>query len=512
MTFNLYDDQLAFESAIRQAFKDGKRRVLGVAPTGFGKTAVFTHIGQSVAAKGRRAAIYAHRVELIDQIGAALARWGVYHGYQAPGYAPDPLAPVQVCSTMAAAKRVDRLMRNPFPLVIIDEAHHAAEGTSAHAIISAQPDAMVLGVTATPQRLGGQPLSIAFEHMVLGPSTADLIGMGRLSRFRLYAPSRPDMTGIKRNAGDFVRKDVEGVMDRPSITGDAVEHYKRLTPGKRALVFCASVAHAEHVAEQFNAAGYASASLDGSMKREDRRRLLADFASGVVRVLTSCDIVSEGFDVPAIEVAILLRPTESLALYLQQVGRALRVHPGKDMAIILDHAGNSMPKEMGGRGHGFPDDPREWSLEGGSVSKSTGERTTPMIICGDCRGAFRPGPACCPYCGHERDVKGRHVLEVEGILEEIDPDLMRQARREEQDRINLRVRQTRKLADLADLAVELGYKPMWLHRTHRTRKGGNPNFTFSDAVKAYAQAKARAKALHDAANRVGETISRAMGP
>lgn len=493
MVFTLFPDQVDFEDGIRQAYASGKRRVLGVAPTGFGKTAVFTHMSQQGAARGTTVGIFAHRVELIDQIGSALRRWGVEHGYLAPGFAPNPLARVQVCSIQAMARRIDRLTRNPFKFLILDEAHHAAAGTSAHAIINAHPKAFILGVTATPQRLSGDPLSIAFEHMVLGPSTHDLIEAGRLSQFRLYAPSRPDMAGVKRNAGDFVRKDVEGVMDRPTITGDAVDHYRRLTPGKRAIVFCASVAHAEHVAEQFRMRGISAQSLDGTMSREWRRDLLANFAAGHVTVLTSCDIVSEGFDVPAIEVAILLRPTESLALYLQQVGRALRTHPGKEMAFILDHAGNSLPKSLGGRGHGFPDDLREWTLDGGSVSKaSAGERSTPMVLCGNCQGAFRPGPDRCPYCGHERDIQGRHVREVEGELEEVDPDLMRQARREEQEAINRRVQQTRDLTALADLAVELGYKVGWLHMKHRTR--GNPTFTIQQAQRAYNAAVNRAKA------------------
>lgn len=462
----LHPDQVEFEDAIRAAMAESDA-VLGVAPTGFGKTIVFSDIAHKAEAKGNSVGIFAHRVEILEQIGEALGRFGVNYGYLAPGYAPNPLASVQVCSTQAMAKRVDRLLARPFGLCIIDEAHHAAEGTSAHAIVNAhvRNKKKVLGVTATPQRLGGQPLSISFGQMVVGPSTADLIQMGRLSPYRLFAPSRPDMTQVKRTAGDFNKAEVEGVMDRPTITGDAVEHWFRLARGKRTVVFCASVAHAHHVAERFQERGIRAACLDGGLDRHVRRQMRRDFSAGIIEVLTSCDIVSEGYDLPAIEVAMLLRPTESLALYLQQVGRALRLFPGKQHAIILDHAGNSLSKEQGGRGHGFPDDPREWVLGGAISGKGSSQRTTPTIVCGQCFGTYRPGPACCPYCGCERDIQGRVVKFIEGTLEEVDPNLVRQAREEEKrakhiaDKIEERNCKT--LADWTALGKKRGHAPGW---------------------------------------------------
>lgn len=487
--FSLFPDQTEFEEGIRAAYAGGAESVLGVAPTGFGKTVVFSDIAARAQAKGKRVGIYAHRAELIDQIGRALSEFGVPHGYLAPGYSADPMQPVQVCSIMAAARRVDRLIRNPFDMVILDEAHHAAAGSSAHAVLNAHKGKRKLGVTATPIRLSGEPLSIAFNKMVLGPSMAELIRMGRLTPYRLYAPSMPDLSGVTRRGGDLDRGQAETVMDKPKITGDAVDHYRRISPGRRAVVFCVSIAHAEHVAEQFRADGWQAASLDGKMDRNERRRVIADFSAGRIQVLTSCDIVSEGFDLPAIEVAILLRPTESLALYLQQVGRALRLFRGKEYAIILDHAGNSLDKSQGGRGHGFPDDPRTWSLDGAGASKgAAGTRTIPTIVCGSCWRSFRAHEGCCPYCGHQRDIQGRQISQIVGDLIEVDPDLVRQARREEQDRLNERVRKTRGLLELARLAVELGRNEGWVHNTHKHR--GHPDTPFSAAVKAMKKAKA----------------------
>lgn len=497
---NLFPDQVDFENDIRAAMASGAESVLAVGPTGFGKTIVFSDMAAKAEAKGNRVGIFAHRAELVDQIGQALGKFGVRHGYLAPGFAPDPQAPVQVCSIAAMARRIDRLVRDPFDFMILDEAHHAAEGSAAHAIIGAHKGKKrngkairVMGVTATPIRLSGEPLSIAFDQMVVGPSMADLIRMGRLTPYRLFNPSRPDMSGIGRRAGDFKRADVEGVMDKPTITGDAVATYRAKAPGRRAIVFCASVAHAEHVAEQFNADGWVSRSLDGKMDRTTRRRIIAAFTSGEIQALTSCDIVSEGFDLPAIEVAILLRPTESLALYLQQVGRALRLFKGKQYAMIFDHAGNSLDRREGGRGHGLPDDPRVWALadeNGGKLKQPANDR--PMIVCGECWRSFRgSGSGKCPYCQHTKDIRGRMIASIDGELIEVDPDLVRAAREAEQRDINERVRKTRGLLPLARLAVELGRNEGWVFQVHKTR--GNPDLTYGEAVKAITKARQEAK-------------------
>lgn len=493
MTFQLFPDQLKWEADLRAAYAGGAQSVIGVAPTGFGKTVCFSDMSLSASRRGT-VGIFVHRAELIDQIGRALAEFGVTFGFMAPGFRPNPLAAVQVCSVQAMARRMDRLLAKPFDFCIIDECHHAAEGSSWHGIINVhkQKKKKVLGVTATPKRLSGEPLSVAFDSMVIGPTVADLIDLGRLSRYTLYAPFRPDMTGVGKRGGDFAREQNAGLMDRPTITGDAVAHYKRLAHGKRALVFCTSVAHAEHVAELFRTHGYRAASIDGSLDKTTRRKIRDDFASGALEIMTSCELVSEGYDVPAIEAVIMLRPTASEALYLQMVGRGLRRFPGKDRAIILDHAGNSALKIDGGRGHGLPDDPREWSL-GGESGKAKAARAYPSVTCGRCWATFRPAP-CCPICGFERDIHGREIAQIDGDLVEIDPDLVREARRLEQEALNRRVQQTRGLDNLADLAIETGRNAGWIFHLHKSRKGGNPNLTYTAAMKAFNSAKNRAKA------------------
>lgn len=482
ITLRPYQDK--GEDDIRAEFSAGHRSVLFVSPTGSGKTVLFSDMAAKAERKGNTVAIVAHRAEILDQIGRSLSSFGVNHGYLAPGFPPNPLASVQVCSVQAMARRIDRYVNNPMDFLILDEAHHAAAGTAYHAVINAHRKKRILGVTATPQRLSGEALSVSFDRMVLGPTVSELISIGALTKYRLFSPFRPDTSGLTRRGGDIVRSENAELMDKPTITGNAVEHYKRLAMGKRAVVFCASVEHAEHVAAEFERAGVKAASLDGKMDRAERRAVLHRFAAGAIPILTSCDIVSEGFDVPAIEVAILLRPTESLALYLQQVGRALRPYPGKDAAIILDHAGNSAR-------HGLPDDDRVWSLEGGKAKKSGSGGASSVTTCGKCWATFRPSAPCCPYCGNVRDVHGRKIEVVEGTLEEIDPDLVRQARAEEQARINAeradRIAKAWTLEDLAKLAVEFRHDVGWLF--HRWKARGHPKFQYGQAVKAMAEAR-----------------------
>lgn len=427
MTIELRPYQERFVADLRAAYAKGARALLGVAPTGSGKTVMFSYMASEAIRRGRRVGVMAHRIELLDQIGATLHDFDVPHGFVSPGRSPDPFAPVQVCSVFSVARRIERYARRPFDFLIVDEAHHAAGGSTWHQVIGVHRNARVLGVTATPMRLSGEPVADAFDAMVVGPTTGELIELGALARYRAFAPTTPELDGVHRRMGDFVRPELDTAMDRPTITGDAVTHYLRLARGKRALAFCVSIAHAEHVAAQFIAAGVSAASLDGHMERGERRETIRRFVDGETLVLTSCDLVSEGFDLPAIEAVILLRPTQSLALHLQQIGRGLRPYPGKETALILDHAGNLMR-------HGLPDEPREWTLQGrGKDAAKPGETAIPVRTCASCFGVFRPAPAC-PHCGAPVMVEGRRVEEIEGELAEVDIEVLRRAKRAEQGR------------------------------------------------------------------------------
>jgi len=407
----LRDYQERAIEGVRDSFRQGHKRTLLVSPTGSGKTLMFSYISAGMARNDKRIVIIAHRRELLKQISAALKNVGVKHAILAAGTMGLPRANVVVASVFTLARR---LAKFPEPdLIIGDEAHHFTPDSTWGKVVQAFPNARVLGVTATPERLDGKGLGLLFDDMVMGPTVAELTEQGFLSPAEVYAPSKPDLSRARTRMGDYVTKDLEDTMDKPSITGSAVAHYTKLAAGRRAVAFCVSVKHAKDVAEDFRLAGYHASHVDGGMDERERDGILAKFEAGEIQILTSCDLISEGFDLPAIEVAILLRPTKSLSMYLQQVGRAIRPSPGKEKTIVLDHAGNT-------KMHGFIDEHREWQLTADSARKKrTAEEVAATIrSCPKCFAEHRPSPVC-PRCGHVYQLKSRKVQQVDGELVQI---------------------------------------------------------------------------------------------
>lgn len=247
--------------------------------------------------------------------------------------------------------------------------------------------------------------------MIEGPSVPWLIQNKFLSPYKLYAPDTVNLEGVRRQMGDYARGELSTAVDKPKITGSAVEHYKKYAMGKRAIVFAVSVEHSKHIVEQFLKEGINAKHVDGGTERTAREQAIREFAAGTIQILSNVELFGEGFDVPAMEAAILLRPTESLGLYLQQVGRSLRPNPGKDCAIILDHVGNC------GR-HGLPDEDRAWSLQG--RDRTAKGASVAVRICPACFGAQRPGQTLCIFCGAMFPPKPREVEQVAGALREID--------------------------------------------------------------------------------------------
>ena len=455
----LRPDQVTFCDKILAALRPPPHSVLAVAPTGSGKTVCFSSLTKAWVARDlfTRAMILVHRRELIQQVSACLTQFGVEHGIIAPTYPNQKARRVQVASVQTLVRRLADYA--PPDYLIIDEAHHAITTSSWGHIFRAWPDAQRLGVTATPERLSGEGLRSMFSTLVMGPSVQSLMEIKALSSYRLFAPPVQHADRVARSMGDYTRRDLAQVMDTRTITGDAVQHYQRLATGKRAMVFCVSVAHAESVALQFTTAGFAASSIDGTMTREARASILASFASGETQVLTSCDLVSEGFDLPAVEVAILLRPTQSLALHLQQVGRALRPYPGKDAAILLDHAGNTAR-------HGLPDDARVWSLDGKVMRRTLeGDRDPGLKVCPNCYAAVAPACAVCPECQHAF-IAIRSITTVEGTLTEVDLQAQRQAARAQQGA-------TTSLEGLISLGKSRGYRNpyVWAKHVWESRQG-----------------------------------------
>ena len=434
MELRPYQNQLAND--IRGAFGSGANRPLAVSPTGSGKTVLFSYITSQVLKRGSRVIIVAHRREILDQISATLKRVGVPHGFIQAGKSAS-IQPAMVASIQTLARRLDTV---PAPdLVIIDEAHHSVSKSYVQ-MFAAWPTAKFIGVTATPERLDGKGLGAMFDRMVMGPSVQWLIDNGFLAQPVYYAPREVvDLSQVHTVAGDFDRSEAEEIVDTPRITGDAVTHYVRFCNRQRAVAFCISVAHAQHVADIFNSCGIPAASIDGTLDPEVRKQRVEDLTAGKILVLTSCELISEGFDLPAVNAAILLRPTHSLSMHLQQVGRALRPYPGKTNAIILDHVGNCLR-------HGLAEQERDWDL-GGREKRLKKSSSGPKMI---------EGRTICPQCGSQREIAVREIEEVDGELQRLsieDISKKREERREEG--------KCKTLDDFRALAKLRGYKLGW---------------------------------------------------
>lgn len=452
----LRDYQTRLRDDVGAALRAGARAPLGVLPTGGGKTSVIADMGCRIAGSGRRVYVVAHRREIVEQIRDRFVLFGANPGVIAPWAPAEPGAPIQAASVQTLARRLD-VMPEPDWLVF-DEAHHAPAGEWS-AIAERWPNARRVGFTATPIRGDGRGLSLSFDHLVLGPSARELADRGFLVDPEIWAPSVPDLAGIKLRGGDWDAGDLERALSRSAVVGDATTSFcARIPRGTPAVLFCASIAHATVIAGALTAAGRSCAVLSGEAKADHRKALLAALRDGELDALSTVDVVSEGFDMPQIGAAVMLRPTRSLGLFLQQAGRVLRPCEGKDRAILLDHTGNVLR-------HGHPLDDRDWSLAGGegkTERKITddGERIS-IRQCPECYSVHTADEDACPRCGHVHEPDTRIPAERAGELRRLEAA---ELKRLEDERARAKRReegQATSLASLLELEKQRGYRRGW---------------------------------------------------
>ena len=427
-------------------YSEGRRRVCAVAPCGAGKTIMTAWMARGTALSGRRAIFMVHRQELIEQTSATFTAMGIRHGLIAAGAAKEYDLPVQIASVQTLIHRLSQ-MQAP-DLLICDECHHIVANTY-RKIVDQFSSSYVLGVTATPERIGGQGLGEIFQSLVLGPSAADLIAAGNLTPYDYYAPpTKFDPAAAHVRFGEYVKNDLLRQIDDADVIGDIVKNYKNLADGKRAICYCINRAHSEHIAESFRAAGIPALHIDGETHKAVRARAIEDFRTGRLQILCNAELLGEGFDVPAMEAVILARPTASLTLYIQQSMRPLRPDPKnpEKRAVIIDHVGNVFR-------HGMPDEEREWSLE----TKKRKPRATAIKVCPACYTAVPSTARTCP-CGHvfAAAPEERKITETDGTLKKIEA-IQRKERRQE-------VGRARSVSDLTAIALRRGYSLRWVSR------------------------------------------------
>lgn len=442
----LRDYQAEAEQRVYAAWHAGARNVLLVLPTGAGKTVTFANIQRRMIAPS---IAIAHRQELVSQISLALARYNVRHriiGQPALIRSCVNLHGIDIgtsfydATSHVAAAGVDTLMRrdpakeplfNQTRLWVCDEAHHLLVGNKWGQTVEMFPNAFGLGVTATPVRADGKGLGRhhdgVIDVMIIGPSMRDLIHGGYLTEYRVFAPPNDlDLSDVGTSAsGDYSPEPLRKAVRRSHIHGDVVSHYMRIAAGKLGVTFAVDVESAVELAAAYRQQGIPAEAVSAKTPDNIRFKLLRMFASGELKQLVNVDLFGEGFDLPAIEVCSMARPTQSYGLYVQQFGRALRPMEGKKHAIIIDHVGNVLL-------HGLPDALRSWTLDRRDrKTRAPGEGPLPLRSCLNCAGVYERSKVVCPYCGTQVVPSGRSAPDqVDGDLSELTPDVLARMRGE----------------------------------------------------------------------------------
>jgi DNA repair protein RadD len=454
---------------VDQVVGTGKRRIIVVAPTGAGKTIVASAIIEAAQSDSQHVLVLAHTREIIKQTSAKLFDNGINHGIIQAGFMTRPDEAVQVASIQTLwtrAMRTGRMDLPPADLLIIDEAHHCPAHTY-RKIIDAYPQAVLLGLSATPCRGDGRGLGGIFDTIVECPQVAELIEQKYLVRTRVFAPAEPDLRGVETRVGDYVESQLAERMDRINLVGDIVSHWHRYGEKRKTVCFAVNVQHSLHIRDEFIKSGVRAAHVDGKMPKPERDAVLARLASSDVDVITNCMVLTEGWDMPEVSCCILARPTRKMGLYRQMVGRVLRPAPGKVNAIVLDHSGAVFR-------HGFVEDRVDWTLDPDkrATSPTHARRLergycSRLLECSQC-GSIRIAGEACQHCGFLPQRPPKAIVFSNGDLALVD-----RQRRAAQP-ISDPNEKMRWHGMLTHIAGERGYKAGWISHKFREKFGTWP--------------------------------------
>lgn len=400
--------QQKFIDDVRTKFKAGSHRVCGVAPCGAGKTIMTGWMIKEALQRGKRSIFLVHRKELIEQTANTFTKLGVPFGIVSSGFTFNPNLPVQIAGVQTLIKRLDKIPAPNF--IICDECHHILSKTYLN-IIKYWRDAYLLGVTATPQRLGGINLGDVFNSMVCAPTVKDLINLGNLTEYAYFSPAADvNFHNLRAVFGDYDQDELENIMSNEKIVQGIVDKYLSYASGKSCICYCVNVNHSKKVARALNDAGIPAAHCDGETNKKNRANIVKAFRAGLIKVLCNAELFGEGFDVPNMDAVILARPTKSLTLHIQQSMRPMRpdANNPEKVATIIDYVKNF---EM----LGLPDTPHTWSLEPNPKKTSA---PAPFKICPKCKKVVHASAQYCPKCGFKFPISASATEDV-GVLEEV---------------------------------------------------------------------------------------------
>lgn len=424
-----------------EAFKQGFRRPLIVAPCGAGKSYIFAEMVRRTAGE---VLVLTHRQELKQQHETLLREQQIDN------------ARVAMILTEA-----NRLGQYPTPALIVTDEAHLSRSNSWMKVIDYY-NTYTIGFTATPCRLDGKPLGDVYDTLIEGVDTKWLIENKRLAPYEYYAPTVVETDGLRTVAGDYVVTDLEKLMCERAIYGNVIESFRKLAPGSKAICYCVSVKHAGETARAFSDAGFRAEAISAQTPLSRRERIMGDFRSGRISVLCNVGIISEGVSIDDVDCCVLLRPTESIALGIQQMMRCMRYLPGKT-AKILDFVGNYTRV-------GLPDEDREWTLTQKISKKSCMNDAGDFYIrvCKKCYKTFKTAPVC-PYCGeeyplHPREIKAHQDIELARISEE-----EAAAVAEKKAAMRREVQRARTYPELMAIAKARGYSRQWVFQMMKAR-------------------------------------------
>jgi len=449
---------------IRHHFSKGKKRILLVAPTGSGKTVIASSMMQKAKERSKFNLFVAHRRELVMQCSRKLSDFGLNHGVIMAEKSPNAMADIQVASIQTFASRKDRddFIKPNADIVILDEAHRSVSGQFTE-LLKVYPNSFIIGLTATPIRNDGRGLGNIYEEIVECGSIKELTEQGYLVPNRIVAPTIPDLQKIRIVAGDYEKKALTKKMNTAKLVGDIVSHWIKYGENRATVIFATSIAHSKHIANIFRQNGVPSGHIDSEQNELERETQLANLNSGKIKVLSNCQILTEGWDQPKISCVIIARPTKSYPMYLQMIGRTLRPYPNKKDTLIIDHSGCVYE-------HGFPEDAGNWTLST-KKPKTKDKIKDPQPIekqpftCVRCDTVYAPNrdDYACPNCALIPTKKERIVLISEGRLVE-----MPKTKPNANDKNNF-------YAQLLFYCRQKGYKEGWASHTFKQKYGHFPH-------------------------------------
>ena len=444
MTFQLRPYQKELVNKARKSIANGSKGVLIQSPPGSGKSVVIAEIAKLTTENNGQVLFIVHRKELVEQITKTFKKHEI------------DMNKVRIDTVMRTRNRLERI-REP-TVIITDETHHSRAKTYKE-IYEHFPKAWRLGFTATPWRMNGKGFEDIYDEMIRGKSVQWLIDNNSLAPFDYYSVNLADLNQLKKSStGDYTKKSMDNAVTN-AVYGDAVEHYKKLAKDQQAILYAHSVEASKGFAKAFKQKGIKAVHADAKTPKKEREKIMDDFRNGKIKVLCNVDLISEGFDVPDCNVVILLRPTASLVLHMQQSMRSMRYKP-KKQAIIIDHVANYAK-------HGIPTTEHEWSLKAREKKNinTDNKNSIPLKECPNCFGVVESKEKICPLCGHEFEVEVNELETVDTKLERID-ELNFKTDYEKIKWASKKVSELETIEDYVKYAEAKGYKKSWIKFQH----------------------------------------------